>query len=193
MVLATVCASTTDARADWLFTPFLGGTFASGTTFFIPELRGDLPKHVILGGSGAWLTRDRILGGEADFSYAPHFFETNDPNGLVFSSSVATFTINLIAAAPLSLTRESLRPYLVGGAGVIHAGIEDLPGFFTVHDSLAGMTLGGGVIGFVSQRTGLRFDLRKFRSFSRSADQVTLVRGDRLSFWRATVGVTLRY
>lgn len=187
-----VCVSANRAGADWLFTPFLGGTFGMTTTFNDYEL-AEGSKHVIFGGSGAWLARDRILGGELDFSYSPHFFETGSRAGVVLSSNVGTFTASVIAAAPLSLTRESLRPYLVGGAGVIHATIEDVAGLSTVHDNLAGIALGGGVLGFLTRNTGVRFDLRHYRTFSRSQDPVSGTEGTRLSFWRATVGVTIRY
>jgi hypothetical protein len=55
-----------------------------------------------------------------------------------------------------------------------------------------GLQLGAGAIGFINDRTGIRFDLRNSRSLSRDT---TLLgeRKSKLSFWRATVGVTLRY
>jgi hypothetical protein len=59
-------------------------------------------------------------------------------------------------------------------------------------NNLLALQLGGGAIGLVSNRAGIRFDLRHMRALSRD---LTL-RGERtskLSFWRFTVGVTLRY
>jgi hypothetical protein len=39
----------------------------------------------------------------------------------------------------------------------------------------------------------MRFDLRHIRSLARATDPATGERGAKLSFWRATVGVTFRY
>ena len=55
-----------------------------------------------------------------------------------------------------------------------------------------GLQVGAGAIGLISERAGVRFDLRHFRALSRD----TTLRGERaskLSFWRASVGFTLRY
>jgi hypothetical protein len=180
----------TPAHADWLFTPFVGSTFAGSTTFLVPET-GTLTRKVIFGGSAAWLT-ESIVGLEADFAYIPHFFETNDPSGLVTGSSVLTLTGNAIVTVPLSLTREALRPYAVAGLGLIRAHSDDAGNVFPIEEGLVGFDVGGGAMGFITDRTGLRFDLRQFRVLQR-AGTLTGGRAARVAFWRFTVGVTLRY
>jgi opacity protein-like surface antigen len=184
------CGWSTNAAADFLFTPFLGTTFAGETTLLDLDVGAASAKHWTFGGSAAWLS-DQILGVEADFAMTPGFFQNSSGAGLVVSSRVTTLTGNVIAAFPLSVTRESLRPYLTGGLGLMRATAEDLIGLNEGGNWL-GLQLGAGAIGFINDRTGLRFDLRHSRSLSRDT---TLLgeRKSKLSFWRATVGVTLRY
>jgi opacity protein-like surface antigen len=182
-------ARSTDARADFLITPFFGTAFGGSTTLLDLDVGAVSSKHWTFGASAAWLS-DRVLGVEGDFATVPGFFQNSGGNGLVIGSRVTTLTGNVIAALPLSVTRESLRPYVTGGLGLVRARAEDLVGLQSV-DSL-GLQLGAGAIGLISQRAGVRFDLRHSRALSRD---LTL-RGERtskLSFWRATFGVTLRY
>lgn len=186
-----VCASSQTASADFLFTPFLGTTFAGDTTLLDLDVGAASSKHWTFGGSAAWLS-DQILGVEADFAMTPGFFQnSSNGTGLVVSSRVTTLTGNVLAAFPLSVTRESLRPYLTGGVGLIRAISEDLIGL-NERGNWVGLQFGAGAIGFINDRTGVRFDLRNSRSLSRDT---TLLgeRKSKLSFWRATVGVTVRY
>ena len=184
-------ASSADASADFLITPFFGTTFAGNTTLLDLDVGAASSKHWTYGGSAAWLS-DQVLGVEADFAMTPGFFENDDSGtGLVVSSRVTTLTGNVLAALPLSVTRESLRPYVTGGLGLLRANVDDLIGLNEAGNWF-GMQVGAGAMGFLTNRTGVRFDLRYARTFSR--DNTLL--GDRqakLSFWRATVGVTLRY
>ena len=59
-------------------------------------------------------------------------------------------------------------------------------------DGSLGLQLGGGAIGFVTDRAALRFDLRSVRTLSRAIDLVGESKS-KLSFWRASVGVAIRY
>ena len=184
------CASSATANADFLFTPFLGSTFGGDTTLLDLDVGAASAKHWTFGGGAAWLS-DQIFGVEADFAMTPGFFENSAGTGLVVSSRVTTLTGNVIAALPLSVTRESLRPYVTGGLGLMRASAEDLIGL-NEGGNWVGLQLGAGAIGFINDRTGVRFDLRNSRSLSRD---VTLLgeRKSKLSFWRVTVGVTVRY
>ncbi|MBI4887265.1 MAG: hypothetical protein HY824_09240 [Acidobacteria bacterium] len=179
-----------EARADWLITPFLGGSFAPETTFLIFEEGAG--RKLTLGASAALLT-DGVLGIEAEVGHTPRFFEGDNPLGLVLTSRVTTLTGNLILAVPLAVTRESLRPYVVGGLGLMQARSSHAAGLFPVDENRLGLTLGGGAIGFVSNRTGLRFDLRHIKAVSGANGPLARPGISRLSFWRATVGVVLRY
>jgi len=162
-LLLLLCAPPADAHADWLITPFLGTSLAGETTFLIFE-EGAGRKMTL--GASVVLLGDGILGLEADVGHTPRFFEGNDPLGLVLTSRVTTVSGNVIVAAPLALTRESLRPYLVGGLGLMQARSKHVAGLFPVEQDLLGLSLGAGAIGFVTERTGLRFDLRHFKAIT---------------------------
>jgi outer membrane protein with beta-barrel domain len=191
-----VC-SPLEARADYLFVPFVGGAFAGKTSFYDPEhaFGGDVEggsgsTQLIFGGSVGWLSPTGF-GFEGDFSYGPRFFETDNEAGLIQGSHLVTVSGSVIVAAPLRFTGYSLRPYLIGGLGLIHSGITYVGPFAPVDDDSLGFNVGGGAIGFLSPRTGVRFELRHFRTFNREADLSGEVQS-RLSFWRFTVGVVIR-
>lgn len=177
------------AAADWLVTPFVGLKFA-GDTNLVDLERAAGEKKLTLGGSVS-LLGDGVLGLEVDVGYLPGFFERG--GGLVVRSHVTTLTGSAIIAAPLSLTRESLRPYFIGGLGLLQVRSDDVLNVFGVDNNLLGLTLGGGALGFVTERVGLRFDVRHFRNLS-DGDQPAVAFGKtQLSFWRASIGVVLRY
>jgi len=133
-----------------------------------------------------------MFGIEVDFGYSPRFFERDQSSGLIARSNVTTLTGNVIVAAPLSVTRDSLRPFFVGGAGLIHIGIDDVVGLLPVNSNLVGIDVGGGALGRLTNRTSVRFELRYFRTVTEDTDVVAFG-PSRLSFWRAAVGVFLKY
>ncbi len=178
------------AHADWLITPFLGTSFASQSTFLIFEEGAG--RKLTLGASVSLLS-DGIFGLEAEVAHTPRFFEGNDPLGLVLTSRLTTVSGSAIVAAPLSLTRESLRPYFVAGLGLIQARSNHAAGLFPIDENLTAVNIGVGAIGFVTERTGLRFDIRHFRAISTADAPLARTSASRLSFWRATAGETIRY
>lgn len=180
--------------ADWLYAPFVGGAFG-GSTALLDLEQGASSTQIIFGGSAGWWSPG-IIGFETDFSYAPRFFETDNLAGLVTNSNVITWGGNVVIAMPVSVTRESLRPYLVGGLGWMHSSIDEgqdvFPEFIGRARNSIGLNLGGGAVGFISPRTGFRFELRHFRSLEHGENPVNLENTSLLSFWRATVGVVIR-
>jgi hypothetical protein len=131
-----------------------------------------------------------VLGVEADIALTPGDFQ-GDPSQ-VLSSRVTTVLGNIVLAAPLNLTRESLRPYVSAGWGLMRATSNIPPELGLAYSrNLSAFNVGGGVIGMVSRRTGVRWDLRYLRGIgSREGD--TLTGGARLSYWRASMGVVIR-
>jgi hypothetical protein len=191
LLLAVVlCGSPREALADYLFVPFIGGAFAGRTAFLNLE-QGAGSTQLIFGGSASWLTPG-VLGFEGDFAYAPRFFERDNLAGIIFGSNVTTFSGSVIAALPLAVNEYGLRPYLLGGLGLIHSGITYIGLLDPVDDNSLGLNLGAGAIGFLSPRTGVRFELRHFRTLEREVNEATGEMRTRLSFWRATVGVVIR-
>jgi hypothetical protein len=199
LVCCAVAAGTADAHADILAIPFVGGTFKAQTALPILNVAVFEPyalsRTMVLGVAGMWLSPG-VIGIEGELAHGPGFFNLEGRPALV-GSGMTTVTGGVVLAAPLSLTRESLRPYLVGGLGLVHLGVTDIISINQVDRNLLGLSVGGGVIGMLTDRTGLRFDVRQMRSvrddevptgvFASSRTRV------RLSYWRATVGVTIRY
>lgn len=192
LLVFTVCACLTPAtaHADWLATPFIGVKFGGDTTFVDFAFGADNTK-LTLGGELSWIG-DGLLGVEVDFGYSPRFFDPG-PGDLAASGSVTTLTGNVLLLTPPSWTRGGLRPFVVGGAGWMHVGIEDVVDVSPVDTNVWAMTLGGGAIGQLTDISSLRFELRYFRNLTEDPAVLTLRDGPRLSFWRATIGVSVKF
>ncbi len=188
LVLQTVAPAT--AGAEWLITPFVGAKVAGETTFFDPEKAAGR-KKLTLGGSGGWLG-EGLFGVEGEFGHTPSFFE-GERSRLVASSDVSTLTGHAMFAVPRRYTGESLRPFAVAGLGVMHVGLRDVAGIFRVNANLLAATFGGGAIGPVSPRASLRFELRYFRNLTGQGSSPVSLGSTRLTFWRASVGVAVKY
>jgi hypothetical protein len=177
------------AQTDLLIIPFVGGKFAGRTTIAIAEPTA-ANKKITFGLSTMILT-DKFLGVEGDVEQTPQFFGPG-VRRTVTSSVVTTLTGNVVIAVPKVITQESLRPYVVSGVGLMHARVSTTAGVLDTRSNLLGLDIGGGVIGLVSPRAGARFELRHFKNLTNDSNAVT-IGGTRLSFWRVTAGLALRY
>jgi hypothetical protein len=178
------------AHADWLVTPFIGTTFGISTSFQVFDLAASSTKHLMFGASATWLS-EGILGFEGEYAHAPRFFQ-EDEGGLVLESQVSTLSGHFMLAAPLAVTGDSLRPFVLAGLGLVHSNIQHALNALDVNDNSLGLQLGGGAIGFISNRAALRFDLRHVRTLSR-ATTIVGERDAKLGFWRAAIGVAIRF
>jgi len=131
-----------------------------------------------------------VFGFEEDIAVAKDFF------GKVpgVDNSVFTLMSNLLIGVGVG----PVQPYFLVGAGLIrpHASI-DLTKFSIDNNSL-GYDLGGGVNGYFSRHVGIRGDVRHFHAlqdldtvFGEIAGQIFVT--NKLDFWRASVGVSLRF
>jgi hypothetical protein len=159
------------ARAEWHFTPAFGVTFAGSTTLNDLQL-GAGKRHLNFGG---FVSRfgDGIIGVEGVVLYTRHFFEfdgSREPGAPAPVPIAKSYSLsaagNVVLTVPKRWTEYFLRPYVSGGFGVIRAVSIDQPAqtgsesLLPVRATMPGFTIGGGVIGFFSQGTGIRFDLR---------------------------------
>jgi hypothetical protein len=178
------------ASAEWQIQPFGGLTFGGSTTFVdLENASGD--ANTVLGGRGVWL--GNVFGLDADFGYAPGFFQSGNSHQ-VEKSGVTTLTGNVVVALPKRLAQYSLRPYFVGGAGLMHTRIDAALGAFQISKTAAVTDIGGGVTGFLTDRVGLNWDVRRFSSIRGKTE----FNGDifapaQLSFWRASMALAFRY
>jgi opacity protein-like surface antigen len=171
------------ARADGFVTPWIGSAFGSNID------NGRATFGVSAGGMGAG-----IIGGEVDFGWNPSFFGTQNDFG---NNSVLNLMGNVIVGVPIGGTvGAGVRPYFVGGVGLIRTQIEGNGTVFTPLSStnMFGWDLGGGVMGYFNQHVGLRGDYRYVRATQDINGSINSVdfNGDRLHYSRITVGVVFR-
>jgi hypothetical protein len=93
---------------------------------------------------------------------------------------------------PKRMAEYTLRPYFVGGMGLMHVQVEGRLGALPLSISLPAIDFGGGVTGFLNDRVGLSWEVRHFRSIGGDTQGNSFV-PERLSFWRATMAVAIRY
>jgi hypothetical protein len=166
--------------ADGFFAPFAGVNFGNR------PVEGNHGSYGFsAGGMGGG-----IIGGEFDFGFAPNIFEES------VSNHALTAMGNLIVGIPVGGQRgPGLRPYVVGGLGLIRTHQDASPGFAELNANDLGFNLGGGVMGFFNDHVGLRGDLRYMRNITsdmRDADLDPEFGVGDLDFWRASIGIVLR-
>jgi hypothetical protein len=99
-----------------------------------------------------------------------------------------------VIALPRRIAQYSLRPYLVGGGGLIHAHSADALHVFNNSATLAAVDIGGGVTGFVTNRVGLDWQVRRFTSLRGKTQFNGLTFAPaQLSFWRVSMALAFRY
>jgi hypothetical protein len=192
MLVTVLLVCPRPARAqDLLFIPFLGFTFGGGSSLFADLESGSSESASAVGGSVALLGQG-IFGVEGDIGYVPGFFERGEAQIVFPGSFVTSLTGSVMVTLPLSITRESLRPYLVAGGGVMWAEADDVASVFPIRSTMPALNFGGGAIGFLSNTVGVRFDLRYIRSLGAGDDRISGT-GPRARFWRGSVGLVLKY
>jgi hypothetical protein len=180
------------SAADLQIRPFLGVTFAGSTTL-LDFANSSGKANVAVGVSGDVL--GDVFGAEVEIADAPGYFKSG-PDALVQASHVTTVTGNVIVAAPRRWTQYSLRPYLVAGGGLMRIRKEDVLDVFTVSTVVPTIDFGVGAVGFLTNRFGIGWDLRRFQSVGNSTIDVALTTTPdgrtRLSFWRAQMLLAIR-
>ncbi len=170
------------ARADGFVTPWVGSAFGSNIK------NGQTTVGVSAGGMGAG-----IVGGEADFGWSPSFFGNQSDFG---HNTVMTLMGNVILGVPIGGQHGAgVRPYAVGGVGLVRTQIDGgTLARVSSSDNMFGWDAGGGVMGYFSDHVGLRGDVRYLRATSDLTTNVSSLdlNGNRLHFWRASVGVVIR-
>jgi hypothetical protein len=191
------------AAAEWQFTPMIGFTFAGKTTLLdLQQAAGK--RHTDFGG-GVTLLGEGVIGAEVVVVFVPGFFETAraplsadvPPPDLESSRTIAAMA-NVVLTTPRRWTEYSLRPFVSAGFGVLHSSETFASNavtpvvLFPVHAGMAGFNIGGGAVGFLTKKTGVRFDLRYYSSLH-DTDKGTMAIGlARLHYMSASVGLVIR-
>lgn len=170
------------ARAQSFISPMYGVNF--GGVSGCPQLVSCTDKQTNLS-LGAGVFR-RIIGVEAEVAYAPTFF--GEAAGL--SSNVLTLMGNVMLAPQVG----PLRPYMLGGLGLIRTHVElTTSSVLTTNDNVLGFGVGGGVILFITSHFGVRGEMRYFHSFSDFAVGGLTLSSDNVDYSRASVGVVVKF
>jgi hypothetical protein len=176
--------------ADRQIRPFIGVAFAGDTTIVDNEHAAGHP-HETLGVNAA--TLGDVLGFDVEVARTPGFFQAGDVH-LVLSSSVTTVVGDVVVAAPRRLSEYSLRLYFVAGGGIMRVVKNDSFNVFNISDVLPAFDIGGGAVGFLTNEVGISWELRRFQSVG-GPKPLTGVsfEQERLTFWRATMALVVRY
>ena len=182
-VTASIFTIPTSANADVLLTPFAGVSFT---------------EDVRKANYGASVAFGSLIGLELDVSQT-RLGSFDDIPLVSVDAHATTIMGNLMVRFPAG----PVQPYASAGIGVIKVSADlDVPVFGEVFDVSAqnvGTNVGGGIYLLPSPNIGIRGDFRYFRTVGdldwddfRDADLDDLP-VPAIDFWRATVGVTIRF
>jgi hypothetical protein len=193
------------ALAEWHFTPVFGVTFAGSTTL-VDLQHGTDKRHLNFGGIVSGFGQG-VIGAEGVVIYTRHFFEFDGPTApgdpvppAIAKSYTLSATGNVVLTVPKRWTEYFLRPYVSGGFGVIRAVSIDQPRspqtqpLFPLTTTMPAFTIGGGAIGFFSQGTGIRFDVRYHGGLRHTPGPNDLTGGQdlHLRYMTAEIGLVIR-
>jgi hypothetical protein len=173
LALASTMLASSPGTAWSQITPFLGYNFG-GDSVNCERLRDCDDKKANFGISIA--KASGVFGMEQDISYVPHFFGKTPGEG----NSMLTLMSSLMVIAPLG----PVQPYGVLGLGLMR------PHTILGAKNALGYNLGGGLTVYPTRRLGLRADVRRMRALSDV--KLFVFSGEKLEFWRASLGLTLR-
>jgi hypothetical protein len=196
LTCATLSMPAGALAAEWHLAPAVGATFLGNTSFV--DLEGGAAKvHLQLGGS-AGLVSSGVVGIEAVTVFTPSFFRGQSPSKLKYGRTFALMG-NAVFTLPRRWTEYSLRPFVSGGLGLMGAATLDTPpsptttpALLPVKSNFAGYNVGGGAVGFLSARTGVRFDLRYYSSLHRPDQGPVALGRIHLSYLTGSIGIVLR-
>jgi hypothetical protein len=174
------------AAAEWQLAPMAGITFHGDTSLL--DLEAATGKTHMQVGGAVTLVGAGIAGVEAVTVFTPSFFRDREPDLLRHGRTFALMG-NAVLTLPRDMTEYSLRPFVSGGFGLLRS--SEL-GLLPLTSNLAGYNIGVGAVGFLSPRTGLRFDLRYYSSLHRPDQGAGAFGRVHLSYVTASVGVVFR-
>jgi hypothetical protein len=100
---------------------------------------------------------------------------------------------NVVVTIPRAWSEHGLRPFASGGFGLMHVAQDYPQDVFVVRRNELGYNVGGGAVGPITERTGIRFEVRRFSYVRSRAIEGTSLDRENISYWTATVGVVFRY
>lgn len=194
LAIVLIAGVAANVSADWVITPYAGLNWGAKVTFNDAALSYDdeFKSRINFGAAAAWLTGPFAV--EFDFGYLPGFFGDRkaDDDFEFGPSRLLTMMANVGYTPDIRIA--GVRPYAAGGFGVLQTHIEDEFDLFTVKSTNAAFNVGGGGELPLGAKYGIRGDVRYFRTVQEKlpAREVDVAIG-KLSFWRVTGGVTIKF
>lgn len=171
--------SAVPARAQGFISAYAGYNFG-GDSANCAGLQNCEEKRLNLGASFG--TTHGIFGFEEDIAYARDFFGTT-PGG---HNAVLTAMSNLMLVVPAG----PIQPYAIVGIGLIRPHVQFDAVSLAIDKNALGYDIGGGLNIFLG-KIGVRGDVRHLRTVQDVP--LGLFSNDKLDFWRASAGLTLRF
>jgi hypothetical protein len=179
IALTVITGVAAPARADLRFTPFAGVTFG-----------GSADNQQLATGAALAFMGD-AAGFEVELGYSPDFFGEREGIALIADSNVTTLMGSLVVGAGDG----RWRPYVTLGTGIMRLRVDAEDIFNNISANDWAVSAGAGLLIVVSDRVGLRGDLRYFTRLEdpdESDSDLDLSFG-RFHFWRATGGLSFRF
>jgi opacity protein-like surface antigen len=174
------------ARADGLIVPFVGADFGGDAG----DCRGVTPcsSKQLSYGIGIGFMVGGIVGFEGELAHAPHFFGEGTARS---DNYVTSLMANVLVGVPIG----PVRPYVVGGVGLLHTDISrsSIGLFEKFSNNSVAFDAGGGLLALFSNHVGVRGDLRYMRTLSDIKFQQFDLNDKQLQFWRSSVGLVLHF
>lgn len=173
------------AHADGFVTPFVGFNFGGDSN--CASIRNCEDKRTNFGVSLG--TMGAVFGFEAEIALAKDFFG-NVPG---VDNSVFSAMANLL----IGVGAGPVQPYVLVGLGLIrpHTSLNLAPVIEDFDKNSVGYDMGGGVNIYASRHVGVRGDVRHLRTLQDVPilGDVSLLANEKLDFWRASIGLALRF
>ena len=171
-----VTAAAQTESHSWFASPFIGMTFGGDTTTSAP----------VYGAAAGWI--GGRIGFEGEVADAPDFFEQT---GFLTYRRVTTVMGNAL----YRFNRGGVQTYAAGGVGLIRPRLAEAGDLLTVEVNKFGFNVGGGIIGRISEHSGVRGDVRYFRTTGDTESDANPFGLDltRFEFWRASAGLFVTF
>ena len=175
--LSIPSAAAAQNKSAWFAAPFIGMTFSGDTTKSAP----------VYGAAAGWM--GSRLGFEGEVADAPDFFEAD---GFLTHRRVTTVMGN---AMYRFWSGGAAQVYGAGGVGLIRPHLAEAGDLAVIEVNKLGFNVGGGIIGHISEHTGVRGDVRYFRTAGESDSDANPFGLDltRFEFWRASAGLVVKF
>ena len=188
-VLVAILLAPVPARADTLFIPFFGVNLGGDSGKKFSEA---FDTSQFNWGASLTFMGGGVFGVEGDFGFSPDFYGKTDVGG----SNVLTATGNLIIGVPFGGQHGfGIRPYGLAGAGLLKSKSDFGTGIAEIDENDLTWSAGGGVLLFFGTRTGIRFDIRYFKTFNdlEILGAPMAQSPGKVDFTRASLGFVLRF